>query len=144
MTFFAVLLKSISVGCNNLLLPSQLAKSADVNCLTYEANKERYNDNLCLLRAVCMHKTVTEKLGEETSKFLDALLGIKSKLSIENFRRVALEDIHVVEDLANVNILVYDIEVSENGNVGELVPRSFKRFNSTATLLRYNNHLLCH
>ena len=88
-----------------------------------------------------MHKTGTERLEEETSKLLNALLDINSNLSVENFRGVALEDIHVVEDLAKVNILVYDIEVSENGIVGELAQRSLQRFNSTATLLRYNNNI---
>ena len=40
-----------------------------------------------------------------------------------------------------MNVLVYDIEVSENGIVGELAQRSLQRFNSTTTLLRYNNHI---
>ena len=65
---------------------------------------------------------------------MNALLDINSNFS------VALEDNHVVEDLAKVNIIVYDIEVSENGIV-ELALRSLQRFNSTATLLRYNNHI---
>ena len=129
------------VGCKDDLLPHHLVKRADVNCLTYKVNKERYNDNFCLLRAVCMHKTGTERLKKETSKLLKALLDINWNLSVENFRGIALEDIHVVEDLAKVNILVYDIEVSENGIVGELAQRSLQRFNSTATLLRYNNHI---
>ena len=68
------------------------------------------------------------------------MLDINSNLSVKNFRGVALEDIHVVEDLSKVNILVYDIEVSENGVVVENAQRSLQRFNSTATLLGYNNH----
>ena len=137
-TIFATLLKSSPVVCKDVLLPPHLVKRADV---TYKANKERYNDNLCSFRAVCMHKTGTERLEDETSKLVSALLDINSNLSVENFRGVALKDIHVVEDLAKVNILVYEIEVSENGIVGELAERSLQRFNSTATLLRYNNHI---
>ena len=90
-TFFAALLKSIPVGCKDILLPPHLVKRADVNCFTFKSNKERYNDNLCLLRAVCMHKTGTERLEEETSKHLSALLDINSNLSVENFRGVVLE-----------------------------------------------------
>ena len=48
-TFFAALLKSIPVGCKDVLLPPHLVKRADVNCRTYKPNKERYSDNLCLL-----------------------------------------------------------------------------------------------
>ena len=67
-TVFATLLKSVLVGCKNVLLTPRNVKRTDVTCLSYKANKERYNDNLCLLRPVCMHKTGTEKLEEETSK----------------------------------------------------------------------------
>ena len=40
-----------------------------------------------------------------------------------------------------MNNLVYDIEVSVGGIIGELAERSLRRFNSTASLLRYNNHI---
>ena len=140
-TIFAALLKSVPVGCKDILLPPNLVKRSDVNCLTYKSNKERYNDNLCLLRAVCMHKTGNERVEEETKKLLNAYLAANPHLSVQIFRGVGLEDLHIVERLAEVNILVYDIEVSDGGIIGELAERSLRRFNSTATLLRYNNHI---
>ena len=60
---------------------------------------------------------------------------ISSKIS-----RSWLEDLHIVERLAEVNISVYDIEVSDGGIIRELAERSLRRFNSTTTLLSYNNH----
>ena len=137
-TIFAALLKSVPVGCKDILLPPNLIKRSDVNCLT---NKERYIDNLCLLRAVCMHRTGNERLEEETKKLFNAYLTANPHLSVQNFRSVGLEDLHIVERLAEVNILVYDIEVSDGGIIGELAERSLRRFNSTATPLRYNNHI---
>ena len=71
-TIFAALLKSFPVGCIDILLPPNLVKLRDVNCLTYKSNKERYNDNFCFLWAVCMHKTGNERVEEETKKLFDA------------------------------------------------------------------------
>ena len=116
-------------------LPPRLLKSADVNCLTYKANKERYNDNSCLLTAVCKHKTDTEKLDEETSTLLSAILYVNSISTAENLRGFVLEDLHIVEHQAKVSILVYHLEVTDNGIVGDPAQRSLRRFNSTATLL---------
>ena len=88
-----------------------------------------------------MHKTGNERVEEETKKLLNAYLTANPHLSVQNFRGVGLEDLHIVERLAEVNILVYDIEVPDGGIIGELAERSLRRFNSTATLLRYNNHI---
>ena len=140
-TIFAALLKSVPVGCKDILLPPNLVKRSDVNCLNYKSNRERYNDKLCLLRAVCMHETGNERVEEATKKLTNAYLTAYPHLSIQNFRGVGLEDLHIVGRLAEVNILVYDNEVSDGGIIGELAQRSLQRFNSTATLLRYNNHI---
>ena len=132
----AALLKSVPVGCKDILLPPNLVKRSDVNCLTYNSNKERYNDNLCLLRAVCMHKTGNERVEEETKKPFNAYLTANLYLSVQKFRGFDLEDPHFVERVAEVNILVYDIEVSDGGIIGKLAEHSLRRFDSTATLLR--------
>ena len=140
-TFFAALLKSGLVGCKDILLPPNLVKRSDVNYLTYKSNKERYNGNLCLLRAVCMYKKGNERVEEDTKKLFNAYLTGSLHLSVQNFRGDGLEDLHVVERLAEVNILVYDIEVSDGANIGELAESSLRRFNSTAILWRYNNQI---
>ena len=114
------MLKSFPVGCKDILLPFNRVKRSDVDCLTYKCNKERYNDNLCLLRAMCMHKTVKERVAEETKKLFNSYLTANPHLSAQNFRGVGLEDLHIVERLTEVNILVYDIEVSDGGIIGEL------------------------
>ena len=140
-TFYAALLKSVPVGCKYILLPPNLIKRSDVNCLTYTSNKERSIDNFCLLMAVCMHKTRSKRLEEETKKLFNAYLTANPHLLVENCRGVGLEYLHIVKRLAEVIILVYDIEVSDGEILGEFAERSFRRFNSTATLLRYNNHI---
>ena len=88
-----------------------------------------------------MHKTGTERLEEETSKLLNENLDINPNATAENFRGVALEDLHSVERLPEINILVYDIEVLDNGTIGEFTERSLLRFCFTANLLRYNTQI---
>ena len=140
-TIFAALLKGVPVGYKDILLPPKLVKRSGVNCFTYTSNKERYNDNLRLLRAVCMHKTGSERVEEETKKLPNAYLTANPHLSVQNFREIGLKDLHLVERLAEVTILVYDIEVLDGGIIGELAERSLRRFDSTATLLRYKNDI---
>ena len=104
-------------------------------CLTYKGNKECYNDNLCLLRANCMHKTGRERVEAQTSNFFNQYVDITPNVTVEHFRGVALEDLRIVERLA-VNILVQDIEVSDNEIFGKLAEQYLRRFSSTANLLR--------
>ena len=139
-TVFAALLKSVPVECKDVLLPARLVKRNDVNCLSYKANKERSNNNLCLLRAICTHKTGTKRLEEELSKFLNQYLDISSNKRAEIFRNVAPEDLHMVEQLGEVYISVYDIEVSYKGIIGELAGTFLRSFSSTANLLPYKYH----
>ena len=46
-TVFVALLKDISMGCRDAVLPDALLKNHTVNCLTFEQNaRQPYNDNL--------------------------------------------------------------------------------------------------
>ena len=88
-----------------------------------------------------MQKRGNERLQAEIEKLFKVHLTANPRFSVGNFRSVGLEDLHIVERLAEVNILVYDNEVSDGGIIGELAELSLGRFNSTATLMRYNNHI---
>ena len=76
--------------------------------------------NFCLLRAVCTHKTRNERVEEGSKNLFNAHLTANPHLLVQNFRGVGIEDIHIVEGLAEVSILVYDIEVAGVGVIGEL------------------------
>ena len=143
-TIFAALLKNVPVGCKDILLPPSVVKRSDVNCLTYKSNKERYNGKLCLLRAVCMHKTGNESMEEKTKKLFNSYITANEHLWVQNFRGVGLEDLHIVERLAELKILVYDIEVSDGGIIGALAERSLRPFISTATLEMEPPCMLCY
>ena len=46
-----------------------------------------------------------------------------------------------VEDLLSLNIVLYDIHIVDGNIIGELVRRSLQKYNNTARLLRYKNHI---
>ena len=117
-TIFAALLNRVPFGCRDMLLPSNVIKQNDFNCLTYKSNYERYNDNLCLIRAVCMHRTGKKMLEEGTNILFKAYLTANPHLSVQNMRGVRLVDLHIVDRLAEVNILVHDIEVLDGAIIG--------------------------
>ena len=98
--------------------------------LHLQGDRGRNNDKLCFLGAVCMYRTGTEKLQEETS-LLNAFLKVNSNSTLENFWGIALKDLHIVERLAKGKISVYNIEVSDIGTVGELAQRSLPKSNTT-------------
>ena len=62
-------------------------------------------------------------------------------LSADQFQGVHMNDIPIVEDLLTLNILLYDKEIVDGNNIGELARRSMQKYNNTLKLLRYNNHI---
>ena len=142
LTVFAALLKDIPMGCRDAVLPDPLLKNHSVNCLTFEQNtRQPYNDNLCLFRALALHLHGNEKLEEETCKLFNLYLEKRGGIKPATFQGVCVDDIPLVEDLIQVNIFLYDIDIVDGSIVGELARRSVQKYCNTTRLLRYNNHI---
>ena len=73
-----------------------------------------------------MHKTGNERVEENTKKLFNAYLTANPHLLVQNLRGVGLEDLDMIERLAEVNSLVNDIEVSDGGIIGEIAERLFE------------------
>ena len=52
-----------------------------------------------------------------------------------------MNDVPSVEDLLTLNILLYDIDIVDGNNIGELARRTEQKDENTVRLLRYNNHI---
>ena len=75
MTIFAALLRDITMGSKDPILPESFLRNPSINCLTYELNtKKTYKDNLCLFGALALHLRGNEILEEETSKLFNLFL----------------------------------------------------------------------
>ena len=107
LTFFVSLLKDVSMGCKDTVLPEPLLKNHNVNCLTFERNtRQPYNDNLCLFRALALHLHGKEKLEGETSKMFNLYLNNSEEGDVSNFQGVHLNDFPKIEDLLQLNVFL--------------------------------------
>ena len=110
-TFFAALLKSFP-PLGDVSIPPHLVKHAKFFQLICKVKKKCYDGNLCLLRADCMQRASKKRLEEQVCNLLNAFLNVNSNVTVENFQVFVVDGIHVIEHLAKVNILEYDLEVS--------------------------------
>ena len=46
-----------------------------------------------------------------------------------------------MEDIASINIFIYDIDLIDGAMIGELARRSFKKYEKNVQLIRYNSHI---
>ena len=142
LTVFAALLKDVPMGCKDAVLPKHLLRNVTINCLTFEENtRQPYNDNLCLFRALALHRHGNQRLGKETSKFSNLFINKMDGLSTDHFQGVHTNDIPIVEDPLTLIILLYDIDIVDGNIIGELARRSLQKYENTLQLLRYNNHI---
>ena len=113
-----------------------------MNCPIFERNtRQPYNDNLCLFRALAVHLHGKEKLEEETSKTFNLFLNNSEEGDVSIFQGVHLNDIPKVEDLLQLNILLYDLHFVDGELIGELCRRINQKYEKSVKLLRYNNHI---
>ena len=100
LTSFAPLLKNVAMGCKDAVLPEQLLKNHNVNCLTFERNTSQpYNDKLCLFGAIALHLHGNEKLEEENSKTFYLFFNNSEEKDPSKFQGVHLTDIPKTGDL---------------------------------------------
>ena len=141
-TVFASLLKDVPLGCKDTVLPEPLLRNFNVNCLTFERNTfQPYNYNLCLFRALALRLHGNKKLEEETSKIFNLFLNNSEQRDASKFQGAHLNDIPKVENLLQLIIFLYDIDFLDGELIGELCRRSIQRYEKSAKLLRYNNHI---
>ena len=142
LTVFAALLKDVPLGCKNSVLPEPLLKNCTINCRTFEENtKQSYNENLCRFQALALHLHGNQRLEGETSKIFNSFINKMGRLSSNEFEVVHMNNFPIVEDLLTLNIVLYDVDIVDENNIGELDRRSVQKYDNTVRLLRYNNHI---
>ena len=130
------------MGCKDAVLPEPLLINHTIKCLTFEENtRQPYNDDVCLFRSLALHMHVNQRLEEETSNFFNTFIYKMDGLSPNQFKRVHMNDIPIVEDPLTRNILLYDIDIVVGNIIGELARRSVQKYENNARLLRYIVHI---
>ena len=142
LTVFAALVKVMPTGCTDAVLPELLLRNCTINCLTSgKKTKQPQTDNLCLCWAFALKLQENHWLAEKNLEIFTSSVKRMDGLSPNQFKGVHMNDISVAEDLLTLNILLYDIEIVGWNNLGELARRSAQKYESTAGLLRYNDHI---
>ena len=140
MTVFAAILKKITLGCQNVEIPSRILKNKKIVCLTTNSWCKPYNDNLCLLRAVTFHLIGRNNMEEQTANLFQQYLE-HCEVDVNDFEGVPSETINAIEDLTELNVSIYEIAVENGQLVGPLSRRSINKHSRSVTLLSYYNHI---
>ena len=133
------LLKSIPMGYIDAVLPEQLLRRPDVNCLVSNGYGETYKDYLCLFRAIAVHLYGSSELEINAKNLFSAFLHESGQDAI-NFRGVSINHLVFVENAIKHKIFIYDIDIVDGDFVGEHA-RSIEMYEKKIYLIRYNNHI---
>ena len=139
-TVFCALLNNIPMGCLDAVIPEQLLRRNDVNCIVTNGYGETYKDYLCLFRAVAVHLYGSAELETNAAKLFSDFLHESGQDAI-NFRGVSMDHLVFVENAIKNNIFIYDIDIEDGDFVGKLARRSIEMYENNINLLRYNNHI---
>ena len=89
-TIFCVLLNNIPMEYLDAVIPEQLLRRRDVNCLVTNGYGETYKDYLCLFRAVAVHLYGSAKLETNAAKLFSDVLHESGHEAME-FRGVSMD-----------------------------------------------------
>ena len=127
-TIFCALLNNIPMGCLDAVIPEQLLRRSDVNCLVMNRYGETYKDYLCLFRAVANHLYGSAELETNAAKLFSEFLHESGHDAI-NFIGVPMDHLVFVENAIKHNIFIYDIDIEDGDFVGEIARRIFEMYN---------------
>ena len=127
------------MGCLDAVIPEQLLKRRDINCLVTNGYGKTYKDYLCLFRAVAVHLYGSAELETNAANWFSDFLHESDHDAI-NFRGVSMDHLVFVENAIKHNIFIYDIDIEDGDFVGEVARRSIEMYENNINLLHYNNH----
>ena len=138
-TNVTALLREVPIGCKDTILPDpvmnkQSAKDLEIEQITWKP----YKDNLGIFRALELHLHGKERLERETSILLIFYLEQTGGTDPATFRGVYLEEIATVENNAQTDIFLYDIDIVVGSVIGELARRSVGNYSNTVRIIRSN------
>ena len=83
-----------------------------------------------------LHLHRIKRLEAQFANNFKLFVNRKDELSPNQFQRVLMNDIPVVEDLLKLKILQYDIDILDGKIIGELARRTMQKYENTMSLLR--------
>ena len=143
LTAFAFLLSKIFLwGAKTQSYPNHFWRNAQSTVSCLKKIQDNHVTTTCAY-FVRLLSTCTEinDWKKKHPKIFDSFINKKNGLCPNQFKRVHMNDIPIVEDLLTLKIPLYDIDIVAGNIIGEFARRSVQKYDNTVRLLRYNNHI---
>ena len=115
------------IGCVGIVLPPYVKFNKALTALEKDHHSRPYVDNLCLFRCIGLH------LGHDPK----ALYAKYTNQPVQMFEGVTIDELHNVETLFEVNIIVYKLSDTS----AQLVRRSVGKYANTMHVNLHETHL---
>ena len=125
-TIFVNRILQYPIGCVGIVLPPHVKYNQSVTGLEKDHHGRRYVDNLCLFRCMGLH--LSHDPNTLYAKYTDQ--------PVETFEGVTIDELHKVEPLFEVNIIVYKL----NDTSAKLVRRSLGKHTNTMNVNLHETH----
>ena len=139
-TFYVNKLRKTVIG-QSVTLPPFLVFNQGVHNLTADFRTgELYQDRLCIFRCLSLFFGFHLNNLEADTQTKFRLYCQKQQISPSNFPGVSLHDLLFVEDLFEINVMVYELAEFKSETVCRLIQNSRKIYPKTMKLNLFENH----
>ena len=125
-TYFVNRILQHPIGCVGLVIPAYVKNNKSIIALEKDYHGRPYVDNLCLFRCLGLH------LGQDAK----TLYAKYTDQPVDTFEGVTIDELHKVETLFEVNIIVYKLSDTS----AHLVRRSLGKYASTMFTNLHDTH----
>ena len=126
MTFFVNVIQQHIIGCVGIALPTHIKNNKSIIGLEKNKVGRAYVDNLCLFRCIGLH------LG----RYVKTIYAQYSDQPAGAFEGITIDDLHRVETVFKINIVVYKLDKLS----AQLVRRSIGKYDDTMYVNLYETH----
>ena len=139
-TFYVNKLRKTVIG-QSVTLPPFLVYNQGVHNLTADFRTgELYQDRLCIFCCLSLFFGFHLNNLEADTQTKFRLYCQNRQISLSSFQGISLHDLLFVEDLFQINVLVYELAEFENDTVCRLIHNSQKIYPKTMKLTLFENH----
>ena len=125
-TFFVNIILHHPIGCVGIELPPRIKLNKSIICLEKDNHGKQYVDNLSLFQCLGLH------LGRDAMNIYTEY----THKPAQEFEGVTVDDLHKVETIFEVNIVVYEL----GDECAQLVRRSLGQYTNTMNINIHETH----
>ena len=133
-------LRKAVIGQSVTLPPFLVHNQGVHNLIADFRTGQLYQDGLCIFRCLSLFCGFRLNNLEADTQTKFRLYCQKQQISPSSFQGVSLHDLLFVEDLFEINVLVYELAEFENDTVCRLIQNSRKIYPETMKLNLFKNH----